>query len=232
MTDTGTGSSQDRSSIAPIGTGIPGLTIFELAVIPDGRGWQKTAFDYGQMTELGLSADFRPTRWVINHNRHKGVTRGIHAELCNKLVSVSRGTFFSVIVDLRIGPTFGTAEQIVLTPARALFIPVGCGNSYQTQTDDAQYGYLSDEPIVGPELTAVDLADPALAISWPIPLERAIRLEDDLKRPGLRDIQPINLQRLGEIWKPATSLNWSTAIGWYVWPFDVIYVSGTSISPR
>lgn len=190
---------QSTSAVTPATTTIPGLTIVELAVVPDGRGWQKTAFDHSHATDFRLPADFRPTRWIVNHNRRAGVTRGIHAELCNKLVSVSRGTFFAVIVDLRAGPSFGTAEQVVLTPARALYIPVGCGNSYQTQTDDAQYGYLADQPIPGPELTAVDLADPELAIPWPIPLERAIRLDEDLGRPRLRDVRPISLSALGRM---------------------------------
>jgi len=178
-------------------TSIAGLTVIHLDLLHDGRGWQKTCFDQARNVELGLPASFAPTRWLANSNQKRGVTRGIHAEMCNKLVSSSRGQFWTVVVDLRAGPTFGMTEQIMLTPTSAVFIPIGCGNSYQTLSADAQYGYVADT-VATPAAprAAVSLADPTLAIRWPIPLGEAIVLDDDLHRPTLAEITPIDLSFL------------------------------------
>jgi dTDP-4-dehydrorhamnose 3,5-epimerase len=178
-------------------TSLPGLVAVELPVAQDGRGWSKEA--YNQDFDLGLPRDFTPVRWASNASRRRGTTRGIHAELANKYVTLERGELLAVIVDLRAGPGFGRHEAVHLTPARAMLIPVGCANSYQTLTDDVHYAYLTDRNIAPRRpVTTVRLDDPDLSIAWPIPLDQAIILEEDRRLPRLDQIEPLSLAELKE----------------------------------
>ena len=174
-------------------TAIPGVVVVDLVVVPDGRGWARTVFDLDDVARLGLGADFAPTQWRTNFNEKPGVTRGIHAELCNKFVSVSEGVVWCAVVDLRRGDTFGRTELVTLFPGNAVFIPRGCGNSYQTQTPGAHYGYVNDRPLREPATLRVNLADPALAIPWPIALDEAVVLPEDRELPLLAEVTPLDL---------------------------------------
>ncbi|MDR1634207.1 MAG: dTDP-4-dehydrorhamnose 3,5-epimerase family protein [Bifidobacteriaceae bacterium] len=178
-------------------TSIPGLVVVDLVVHQDGRGWWKETFDAAHLEDIGLPAGFVPHRWCSNASKKAGVTRGIHAELANKYVTLERGEILAVIVDLRRGEGFGGYERIHLTVGRGLLIPVGCGNSYQTLTDDVHYAYLTDQNIAPTRpVTRVSLADPALAIAWPIPLEEATVLDEDRWNPTLSQVEPLDLAAL------------------------------------
>jgi dTDP-4-dehydrorhamnose 3,5-epimerase len=178
-------------------TSLPGLVVVDLAVAEDGRGWSKES--YNQETDYGFPAGFTPVRWASNASRLRGTTRGIHAELANKYVSLERGELLAVIVDFRLGDAFGRYEMVHMTAGTGLLIPVGCANSYQTLTNDVHYAYLTDRNIAPLRpVTTVSLADPALAIPWPIPLDRAIVLEEDRHLPDLNQIEPLNLSQLKE----------------------------------
>jgi dTDP-4-dehydrorhamnose 3,5-epimerase len=184
-------------------TAIPGVIVVDIPIVPDARGWSTTSFDVDSMELLGLPASFTVAQWRSNFNRYAGVTRGIHAELCDKFVTLSSGTIWTAIVDLRAGETFGRVVTMELTPGRALFIPVGCGNSYQTQTDGVGYGYVCDRNIApGVPYTGVALDDPDLAIPWPRPLTESILLEPDRHQPRLSEIRPIDIHRLRHVAHP------------------------------
>src|SRR5699024_7255846 len=122
----------------------------------------------------------------ISFNSHAGTTRGIHAEPWDKWVSVAVGRIFGAWVDLREGPGFGTVFTAELDPSRAIFVPRGVGNAFQTLTDGTAYTYLVNdlwEP--GTEYTNVNAADPALGIDWPIQLDSAEMSTQDRTHPPL-----------------------------------------------
>ena len=81
----------------------------------------------------------------ISFNDAVGTTRGIHAEPWDKWVSVATGRIFGAWVDLREGPTFGAVFTTELDPSRAIFVPRGVGNSYQTLEPDTAYTYLVND---------------------------------------------------------------------------------------
>ncbi len=172
-------------------TPIPGLTIWELPVHGDNRGWFKENWQREKMTALGLP-DFGPVQNNISFNDAAGTTRGIHAEPWDKFVSVATGRIFGVWVDLRDGPTFGTVCTAELDPSRAVFVPRGVGNAFQTLDSDTAYVYLvNDHYSFDAHYVSVNLADESLAIEWPIPLERAELSAKDRAHPRLADIKPI-----------------------------------------
>ncbi|WP_233504581.1 dTDP-4-dehydrorhamnose 3,5-epimerase family protein, partial [Collinsella sp. AF25-2LB] len=70
-----------------------------------------------------------------------------------------------------------------LDPSRAIYVPRGVGNSFQALEDGTAYTYLVDAHWsleLKRTYTFVNLADPGLAIEWPIPLDQAVVSEADL----------------------------------------------------
>lgn len=174
-------------------TKIPGLLFLDLPVHGDNRGWFKENWQREKMTDLGLP-DFSPVQNNISFNKAVGVTRGVHAEPWDKYISVANGKVFAALVDLRPGETFGVIETIEITPEKAIFVPKGVGNSFQTLEPDTVYTYLVNahwSPEA--EYTFVNLADPELAIQWPIPLDQSELSEKDKNHPTFATLK----QQLG-----------------------------------
>lgn len=170
-------------------TKIPGLLFLDLPVHGDNRGWFKENWQREKMTGLGLP-DFGPVQNNISFNKTAGVVRGIHAEPWDKYISVANGKVFAALVDLRPGDTFGVIETIEITPDRAIYVPKGVGNSFQTLEPDTVYTYLVNAHwSPDAEYTFVNLADPELAIQWPIPLDQAELSEKDKNHPTLAELK-------------------------------------------
>lgn len=175
-------------------TDIPGLLVIALPVHGDSRGWFKENYQREKMVQQGFPADFEAIQNNISYNAQRGVTRGIHAEPWDKYISIAAGSAFAAIVDLRAGDTFGKVLTFELNPGVALFVPRGCGNSFQTLEDGTVYSYLVNAHW-SPETkyTSVNLGDPDLKIQWPLPLEMAEISAKDKINPPLKDIQPMEL---------------------------------------
>ncbi|MEJ3651980.1 dTDP-4-dehydrorhamnose 3,5-epimerase family protein [Actinomycetes bacterium KLBMP 9759] len=171
-------------------TTIPGLLKIGLDVHEDGRGWFKEGFQRAKLEALGFPA-FEIVQNNVSYNAEVGVTRGIHAEPWDKYISLANGRAFAAIVDLRSGPTFGRVETLELTTANAIYVPRGCGNSYQTLTPDVVYSYLVNEHwSPDARYTLLQAFDPALGIAWPIGEDAAIRSDKDRGHPRLADVVP------------------------------------------
>ncbi|MGF6821580.1 dTDP-4-dehydrorhamnose reductase [Microbacterium sp. ZKA21] len=172
-------------------TTIPGLLIAELPVHGDSRGWFKENWQREKMVAAGLS-DFGPVQNNISFNDQVGTTRGIHAEPWDKWVSVATGRIFGAWVDLREGPTFGAVYTAEIDPSRAIFVPRGVGNSYQTLEADTAYAYLvNDHWSRDASYSFLNLADETAAIEWPIPLDTVEISDKDKAHPRLADVTPI-----------------------------------------
>lgn len=174
-------------------TTIPGVVLYDLPVYGDNRGWFKENWQREKMLALGLP-DFRPVQNNISFNENAGTTRGIHAEPWDKFISVATGRIFGAWVDLREGPSFGTVFTAELDPSQAIFIPRGVGNAFQTLEDNTAYTYLVNDHWSADaqgQYTFLNLADPASAIAWPIPLEQAELSDKDRNHPVLADVTPM-----------------------------------------
>ncbi|WP_248241214.1 sugar nucleotide-binding protein [Microbacterium kunmingense] len=182
--------------LTEIETPIPGLVVYELPVHGDSRGWFKENWQREKMTTLGLP-DFGPVQNNISFNDAVGTTRGIHAEPWDKWVSVATGRIFGAWVDLREGPTFGAVFTTELDPSRAIFVPRGVGNSYQTLEADTAYTYLvNDHWSPNAPYSFLNLADETVAIDWPIPLSDVEISAKDLAHPRLADVAPITPRKI------------------------------------
>lgn len=177
-------------------TGIPGLVVFDLPVHGDSRGWFKENWQREKMTAMGLP-DFGPVQNNVSFNDAVGTTRGIHAEPWDKWVSVATGRIFGAWVDLREGPTFGAVYTTEIDPSKAIFVPRGVGNSYQTLEADTAYTYLvNDHWSPDASYSFLNLADETAAISWPIPLSDVEISAKDLAHPRLADVTPIGAKKI------------------------------------
>ncbi|MDZ4092630.1 MAG: bifunctional dTDP-4-dehydrorhamnose 3,5-epimerase family protein/NAD(P)-dependent oxidoreductase [Arthrobacter sp.] len=176
-------------------TPIPGVLLFDLPVHGDNRGWFKENWQRERMLAAGLP-DFGPVQNNISFNDKAGTTRGIHAEPWDKFVSVACGRIFGAWVDLREGPSFGTVFTAELDASKAIFIPRGVANSYQTLEDDTSYVYLvNDHWSADAEYTFLNLADETVSIPWPIPLDQAELSDKDKAHPRLKDVVPMAPRR-------------------------------------
>ncbi|ADT99257.1 MULTISPECIES: sugar nucleotide-binding protein [Mycolicibacterium] len=178
-------------TLRAVETSIPGLTLWDLPVHGDNRGWFKENWQRAKMVAAGLP-DFGPVQNNISFNQAPGTLRGIHAEPWDKFISVGSGRIFGAWVDLRSGPTFGTVFTAEIDPSRAVFVPRGVGNAFQTLEPETVYVYLvNDHYSPGVGYPSLNPGDEALAIEWPIPLDRAEMSEKDRAQPPLSEVTPV-----------------------------------------
>ena len=179
-------------------TPIEGLLVAELPVHGDSRGWFKENWQRAKMCALG-APDLTWVQNNISFNAERGVTRGVHAEPWDKWISVATGRIFGAWVDLREGSaTYGATYCCEVDPSRAVFTPRGVGNSVQALEDGTAYTYWVNahwSAELKKTYTFVNLADPALGIEWPIPLEQATLSEADKHHPMLVDVVPMAPKR-------------------------------------
>ena len=177
--------------LAATPTPIPGLVLVDLPVAGDNRGWFKENWQREKLLALGLP-DLGPVQNNISFNDKVGTTRGIHAEPWDKYVSVATGRIFGAWVDLRQGQTFGAVFTAELDASRAILVPRGVGNSYQTLEPDTAYTYLvNDHWSPDATYTFLNLADETAAIDWPIPLDTVEISPKDQAHPRLGDVAPM-----------------------------------------
>lgn len=172
-------------------TDIPGFYEIDLVLNGDNRGWFKENYQKAKMEALGLPP-FDVVQNNFSYNSDIGVTRGLHAEPWEKFISVANGKVFCAWVDLRKGESFGRVHTMEITPNKAVFVPRGIANGYQTLEPNVTYTYLVNAHW-SPETkyTFVNLFDPELGINWPIAKESAIVSEKDAAHPPLRDVTPM-----------------------------------------
>lgn len=125
-----------------------------------------------------LSSIFGMDIAQINHSitNKKGSVRGMHfqyspnAEI--KIVKCIRGSVFDVIVDLRKNSnTFLQWFGMILSKDNmsSILIPKGFAHGFQTLEDNSELLYLHSEIYTPSNEGALNVADPALGIDWPLP---------------------------------------------------------------
>jgi dTDP-4-dehydrorhamnose 3,5-epimerase len=174
-------------------TDIPGLLIFEVTSMPDERGWFQEKYHHKKLVAAGLPPNFATVQTSVSYNKKAGVIRGFHAEPWDKYISVLSGRIFCAYVDLRKGESFGKTVTVEIDNNKAVYLPRGIGNSFQTLTDDVYYIYNVNDywtTEAHERQSFANLADPAINIPWPIPLSESTMSERDRNHPLLADIKP------------------------------------------
>lgn len=172
-------------------TSIPGFYEIDLVLNSDDRGSFKENYQQEKLEALGLP-HFEIKQNNVAFNRQKGTTRGLHAEPWEKFISVASGQVFGAWVDLRKGPSFGATLSIVITPEKAVFVPRGVANGYQTLEGNTAYTYLvNDYWHPDKKYQSVFVFDENLAINWPLGKDQVILSKKDSANPRLSEISPM-----------------------------------------
>ena len=168
-----------------IKTPISGLVIIKPRVFADTRGFFYETYNEKSYLEAGIDLHF------CQDNLSKssyGVIRGLHYQLNpqsqSKLVSVVSGAVWDVAVDLRAAsPTFGQWYGVELTEENHLqfLIPQGFAHGFSVISETADFSYKCDN-FYSPTLErGIMYNDPALAIDWKIPADKAVISDKDMK---------------------------------------------------
>lgn len=194
--DTSQQSLEFNKSLSIHETSIPGLVIYDLTVLGDNRGWFKENWQREKMTALGLP-DFGPVQNNIAVS-DRGATRGVHAEPWDKFISLGSGRIFGFWVDIRDGsPTYGQTFTTELDPSKAIYVPAGVANGYQTLEDNTVYSYLvNDHWSADAKYAFVSMFDETLGIDYPIPLAQSEISDKDQQHPNLADVSPLKPKKI------------------------------------
>lgn len=127
------------------------------------------------------------------------VIRGFHAEGWNKLVTVTHGTALCALADIR--PNSKTFSQVVTFKLGqaddahfgSLYISQGIANSFFVIEGPLLYSYAVDRLYKNRNHEgdiAINLFDPDLNVTWPIPKKEMIISQRDLNTISLREKFP------------------------------------------
>ena len=154
-------------------TSLNGAYLIKLKVFQDERGFFTEAYSQKKLKEMGIDADFVQDNHSMSAK--KGVLRGLHYQLAPhtqaKLVRVTKGSVYDVIVDLRKdSPTFGKWEGFTLTAENfeMLFVPQGFAHGFCTLEDNTEFQYKCDNYYAPGSESGIIWNDPTLNINWPI----------------------------------------------------------------
>jgi dTDP-4-dehydrorhamnose 3,5-epimerase len=163
-------------------------------VFGDARGFFLESWNRNIFRDVGLDLDFVQD----NHSRSsKGVLRGLHYQIGDaaqgKLVWVTSGTVFDVIVDLRqSSPTFGLWDGYVLNTEThdRLYVPPGCAHGFMVLSDTCDFFYKVTTTYNRQAERALRWNDPALAIDWPMAIGiEPLLSEKDKAAPGFAECE-------------------------------------------
>ena len=170
---------------------IPGPLIIEPRVFGDERGYFMETWNEGAFAAAGLDM-----KWVQDNHSHSqtGVLRGLHFQNPGpqgKLVRVTRGAVFDVVVDLRRSSEhFGKWVGVELTAEnkRMFWVPEGFAHGFLTLADDTDFLYKCTAPYAPANEHTLAWNDPAVGIEWPVTGVDAIISEKDTVGLALADV--------------------------------------------
>ena len=171
-----------------IQTAIPDVVIIEPTVFEDGRGWFMESFNesrfYEGLKDLGLSI---PSPFVQDNHSYskKGVLRGLHYQVHphaqGKLVRVTQGAAYDVVVDIReSSPTFGQWVSVELNTNNkfSLWIPEGFAHGFLALEEGTHFLYKTTDSYHKECERSIRWDDPNLAIDWPMRNEFGLNEKD------------------------------------------------------
>lgn len=161
-------------------------------VFQDARGFFLESYSQQEFAKQGIEIDFVQDNHSLSTK--KGVLRGLHFQkppyAQTKLVRVTRGKVYDVIVDLRKdSETFGIWQGFELSAEnfQMLLVPRGFAHSFLTLEDNTEFQYKCDEFYHPESDSGIIWNDPDLKIDWPI--ASPVLSEKDAKLGLFKDLQ-------------------------------------------
>jgi len=152
---------------------LEGSYLVDLEPIVDERGFFARAWCQREFAARAAVVELAQVNMAFT--RRRGTLRGLHYQEHPfeeaKLVRCIRGAAHVVAVDLRPdSPTYLGWEGVDLTAdnRRALYVPQGCAQGYQTLVDDTELLYQMSQFYTPSAARGVRYDDPAFGIEWPL----------------------------------------------------------------
>ena len=154
-------------------TSLKGVLIIKPKVFKDSRGFFLESFN---KKVFELATGLKNINFVQdNHSQsEKGELRGLHFQVkhCqSKLVRVTKGEIFDVVVDIREGSdTYGKSFSLILSEKNnyQLWIPEGFAHGFQVKSDFSDVLYKTTDYWHKEHERVLSWSDPDLGIDWPI----------------------------------------------------------------
>ena len=152
-------------------TTLTDVLLLEPKVFGDERGFFLESFNQQDFEKaIGKSVNFVQD----NHSRsQKGVLRGLHYQIKHpqgKIVRVTQGEIFDVVVDLRrSSPFFGQHTSALLNSVNhhQLWIPPGFAHGFLVLSETAEFLYKTTDYWYPEHERTLLWNDPVLQIDWP-----------------------------------------------------------------
>jgi dTDP-4-dehydrorhamnose 3,5-epimerase len=166
----------------------PDVLLIQPKIFEDSRGFFYESFNKNNYAEIGIKKNFVQD----NISRSvKNTLRGMHYQIDKpqaKLVSVTQGEVFDVVVDIRKNsPTYGKwfGEYLNDQNHYQLYIPEGFAHGFCVISDTADFMYKCTDYYYPQGERGLRFDDPAVNIQWPIDTAKAILAEKDKLYPDL-----------------------------------------------
>jgi len=150
-------------------TPLADVLLLKPRVFGDERGFFMESWNQRVFAEAGIDAVFVQD----NHSRSsQGILRGLHyqtEQVQGKLVRVTQGAVFDVVVDLRqSSATFGQWYGVTLSAAEhnMLWVPPGFAHGFYVLSDSADFLYKTTDYYHPASEISLAWDDPTLAIDW------------------------------------------------------------------
>ncbi len=177
-------------------TALDGVKIIHLDLFSDDRGGFAETYDVEKFSTLGIHTTFVQDSW--SHSAVSGTVRGFHFQLPpraqHKLVRVTRGQVYDVVVDLRRdSETFGrhVAFELDAREMTAVLVPIGFAHGFCSLCDDVEITYKMSDHFSPEHYTGLSWCDPELGIDWPVTVGDAVVSEKDSGHPRLKDLPQV-----------------------------------------
>jgi dTDP-4-dehydrorhamnose 3,5-epimerase len=174
-------------------TPIADVVLIEPQVFGDPRGFFMETWQEPKFEAAGISANFvqdnhsRSTQWIL---------RGMHMQVAHtqgKLVRVTSGSVFDVVVDLRRSSlTFKQWWGVDLSDDNhlMLWVPPGLAHGMLVTSDSADFLYKCTDIYSPAHERTLAWDDPTVGIEWPLPSGVAPKLSaKDLTGQRLDEIE-------------------------------------------
>jgi dTDP-4-dehydrorhamnose 3,5-epimerase len=154
-------------------TELPGVLMVDVEPRGDERGFFARTWCQREAAAAGLQVEW--VQFNVSFSRRRSTLRGLHFQRSphseGKLVRVTRGAIWDVVVDLRRdSPTFKRYIGVTLSAEnhRALYIPpADLAHGYLTLSDDSEVLYHMSAFYSADHSVGIRWDDPAFAIQWP-----------------------------------------------------------------
>ena len=175
---------------------LPDVLLITPAKHGDSRGFFSETYNQRRLAEAGFDKPFVQDNHSLSGRR--GILRGLHFQrppfMQDKLVRVTRGAVFDVVVDIRKGsPSFGQWVGVELSEDnwKQVLAPAGFAHGFLTLTETTEVLYKVTADYAPDSEGGLAWDDPELGIDWPLPASEILTNARDGQWPKLGELEPL-----------------------------------------